>query len=49
MRAAYDRSISWPERIYMAQWWSDNLEILRQGGFVVSFRQVSASEVLAVR
>lgn len=32
VRAAYDRSQYWPERVKMAQWWSDCLDRLRDGG-----------------
>jgi integrase len=37
VRAAYHRSIYWPERVQMAQWWSDHLDDLRVGGEVVKF------------
>jgi integrase len=37
VRAAYHRSVYWNERVQMAQWWSDHLDKLRQGGEVVSF------------
>jgi hypothetical protein len=37
VRAAYHRSIYWPERVQMAQWWSDHLDALREGGKVVVF------------
>jgi integrase len=37
VRAAYHRSIYWPERVQMAQWWSDHLDLLRTGGEVVEF------------
>ena len=37
VRAAYHRSIYWPERVQMAQWWSDHLDMLRAGGEVVEF------------
>lgn len=37
VRAAYHRSIYWPERVQMAQWWSDHLDTLREGGKVVVF------------
>lgn len=35
VRAAYDRSQYWSERVEMAQWWSDYLDQLRKGGDVV--------------
>src|SRR3546814_14081229 len=31
VRAAYHRSIYWPERVQMAPWWSDHMDMLRQG------------------
>ena len=37
VRAAYHRGAHWPERVEMAQWWSDHLETLRDGAAVVSF------------
>jgi len=37
VRAAYHRSIYWPERIQMAQWWSDRLDMLRGGSSVIQF------------
>lgn len=37
VRAAYHRSIYWPERVEMAQWWSDHLDLLRDGAEVVQF------------
>ena len=42
VRAAYHRSIYWPERVQMAQWWSDHLDTLRQGGVVVVLRPVAS-------
>lgn len=36
-RGAYHRSAYWPERVEMAQWWSDYLDKLRDGGTVVPF------------
>ncbi|WP_394999190.1 tyrosine-type recombinase/integrase [Sphingomonas sp.] len=39
VRAAYHRGAHWPERVAMAQWWSDHLEALRNGAEVISFRQ----------
>ncbi len=32
IRAAYHRGAYWPERIKMAQWWSDHLDTLRAWG-----------------
>lgn len=37
VRAAYHRGQHWAERVAMAQWWSDYLDVLRQGAEVVSF------------
>lgn len=37
VRAAYHRSAYWKERVQMAQWWSDHLDLLRQGASVVPF------------
>lgn len=39
VRRAYARGSFWKERVEMAQWWGDHLDILRKGGEVVSFRQ----------
>ena len=38
VRAAYHRGAHWQERVEMAQWWSDHLDALREGGQVVDFR-----------
>lgn len=35
VRAAYHRGAHWAERVEMAQWWSDYLDTLRQGGEVI--------------
>jgi integrase len=37
VRAAYHRGAHWPERVEMAQWWSDHLDMLRDGGTVIPF------------
>lgn len=37
VRGAYHRSVHWPERVDMAQWWSDYLDTLRKGADVVPF------------
>ncbi len=37
VRAAYTRGAYWQERVEMAQWWSDHLDILRRGADVVPF------------
>lgn len=38
VRGIYHRGSHWPERLEMAQWWSDHLDTLRTGGDVVPFR-----------
>lgn len=38
IRAAYHRGAHWAERVDMAQWWSDHLDVLRKGADVVPFR-----------
>ena len=43
VRGIYNRSPYWPERVAMAQWWSDYLDQLRQGGKVVPFSASSAA------
>jgi integrase len=35
VRAAYARGAFWNERVEMAQWWSDHLDILRHGAKVI--------------
>ena len=37
VRAAYHRGAHWDERVKMAQWWSDYLDMLRDGGRVLPF------------
>lgn len=37
VRAAYHRGQHWAERVAMAQWWSDHLDALRDGGKVLPF------------
>ena len=37
VRGIYNRGQYWPERVEMAQWWSDHLDGLREGGKVVPF------------
>jgi integrase len=39
VRSAYHRGAHWQERVRMAQWWSDYLDGLRQGGCVISLNQ----------
>jgi integrase len=38
VRAAYHRGAHWQERVAMAQWWSDHLDLLRDGAQVLPFR-----------
>lgn len=38
VRAAYHRGTHWAERVRMAQWWSDHLDVLREGATIVPFR-----------
>ena len=37
VRGAYHRGSHWPERVKMAQWWSDHLDTLRDGAVVIPF------------
>jgi integrase len=39
VRAAYHRGQHWAERVEMAQWWSDYLDLLRDGGDVLPFKR----------
>ena len=39
VRAAYSRGAYWDERVRMAQWWSDYLDVLRAGAKVISFKR----------
>ncbi|MCK0098507.1 tyrosine-type recombinase/integrase [Qipengyuania sp. S6317L1] len=43
VRATYNRSPYWKERVEMAQWWSDFLDTLRDGGEVLEFPTRSTS------
>ena len=43
VRAAYHRGEHWPERVKMAQWWSDYLDALRCGGEVIPFPDKAAN------
>lgn len=36
IRAAYHRGAHWDERVKMAQWWSDHLDLLRTGGTILA-------------
>jgi len=44
VRAAYHRGAHWDERVGMAQWWSDHLDMLRKGAEVVPFRTKAGGE-----
>ena len=37
VRAVYHRGAHWDERVEMAQWWSDKIDILRDGARVLPF------------
>ena len=37
VRASYHRGEHWDERVEMAQWWSDHLDMLRSGAEIVPF------------
>ena len=39
VRAAYHRGTHWQERVKMAQWWSNYLDKLRDGGSVVLLKR----------
>lgn len=39
VRGIYHRGTHWDERVKMAQWWSDYLDTLREGGEVVPFKR----------
>ena len=41
VRAAYHRGAHWQERVDMAQWWADYLQVIRKGAEVVPMRAVS--------
>ena len=41
VRAAYHRGTHWQERVGMAQWWADYLDVLRNGADVIPMRAVS--------
>ena len=40
VRKAYHRSAYWDERVLMAQWWADHLDVLRKGADVVELKRV---------
>jgi integrase len=43
VRAAYNRSVYWHERVEMAQWWSDYLETLRDGATIIPLKYPGAA------
>jgi integrase len=42
VRAAYHRGTHWKERVEMAQWWSDHLDQLREGGKLANWPRTAA-------
>ncbi|MFO1260453.1 MAG: tyrosine-type recombinase/integrase [Sphingomonadaceae bacterium] len=38
-RGAYHRGLYWDERVKMAEWWSDYLEVIKSGAEIVDFQQ----------
>jgi integrase len=44
IRRAYNRGAYWQERVTMAQWWADYLDVLRKGGEVVPFPAGNTAE-----
>jgi integrase len=44
VRAAYHRGAHWPERVEMAQWWSDHLDTLKKGADVLAFSRTSSAK-----
>ncbi|HZU63175.1 MAG TPA: integrase arm-type DNA-binding domain-containing protein [Novosphingobium sp.] len=43
VRAAYHRGAHWEERVKMAQWWSDHLDMLRDGADILPLHTRNAS------
>lgn len=41
VRAAYHRGAHWEERVTMAHWWSDHLDVLRNGAEIVPIHRAS--------
>ncbi len=39
VRRVYNRSGYWKERVEMAQWWADHLDVLRKGADVIALRR----------
>lgn len=44
VRGAYNRGNYWDERVRMAQWWSDHLDQMREGGKVIPMKRNSKSD-----
>ncbi|MDL2339957.1 MAG: tyrosine-type recombinase/integrase [Pseudomonadota bacterium] len=44
VRAAYHRGAHWPERVDMAQWWSDHLDTLKAGAKVLVFSSMPSGK-----
>jgi len=46
IRRAYNRGAYWNERVTMAQWWADHLDVLKEGGKIIelSSKQVTKSK-----
>lgn len=44
VRKAYARGAYWLERVTMAQWWGDHLDMLRKGEEVVVFPNMSTAD-----
>lgn len=44
VRAAYHRGAYWPERVEMAQWWSDRLEVLQNGATIISINAATPDQ-----
>jgi integrase len=44
IRRAYNRGAYWDERVTMAQWWADYLDLLKQGGKII---ELSSQRALA--
>lgn len=37
VRDTYHSGAHWAERVEMAQWWSDHIDMLREGGKIIKF------------
>lgn len=44
-RGAYHRGSHWAERVQMAQWWSDHLDVLRDGAEIAPIRGLVQASV----